>query len=320
MYKPRISVVIPVYNGENYLKEAIDSALNQTYENVEVLVVDDGSVDGTREIMDAYGDRIIGLHKKIGGVATALNMGIAHMSGEYFAWLSHDDLMKPDACEIYVRHLQGEEKETLVYGNYDILDKEGRVYNWTNFEALYTQEVMEMSVYPVILGCVNGCALLVHRSHFDRVGYFNEELKITQDNEMWFRIFRDSKIKFCGETVSSKRYHPQQDSQTKDIYPDEDAFVFACLRQLNLVECACFGGNVLSFFRKMKARVSPEKHPLTTKFCGEMICKAQNGSLYSELTAEELTRMLMAAEQKNDELEKENRRLQGKLRELYMKF
>ena len=60
MYKPRISVVIPVYNGENYLKEAIDSALNQTYENVEVLVVDDGSVDGTREIMDAYGDRIIG--------------------------------------------------------------------------------------------------------------------------------------------------------------------------------------------------------------------------------------------------------------------
>lgn len=110
MYKPRISVVIPVYNGENYLKEAIDSALNQTYENVEVLVVDDGSVDGTREIMNAYGDRIIGLHKKNGGVATALNMGIAHMSGEYFAWLSHDDLMKPDACEIYVRHLQGRKK------------------------------------------------------------------------------------------------------------------------------------------------------------------------------------------------------------------
>lgn len=52
MYKPRISVVIPVYNGENYLKEAIDSALNQTYENVEVLVVDDGSVDGTREIYE----------------------------------------------------------------------------------------------------------------------------------------------------------------------------------------------------------------------------------------------------------------------------
>ena len=57
-----------------------------------------------------------------------------------------------------------------------------------------------------------------------------------------------------------------------------------------------------------------------TKFCGEMICKAQNGSLYSELTAEELTKMLMAAEQKNDVLEKENIRLQGKVRELYMKF
>ena len=102
---PRVSIVIPVYNGANYLAQAIDSALAQTYSNVEVVFVDDGSTDGgeTERVARGYGDRIRYLRKENGGVATALNAGIEVMTGEYFSWLSHDDLYLPEKVALQVQ-------------------------------------------------------------------------------------------------------------------------------------------------------------------------------------------------------------------------
>ena len=91
---PKVSIVIPVYNGEDYLAYAIDSALSQTYENKEIVVINDGSTDNTDEICKSYGDKIRYFVKKNGGVASALNLAIEKMDGEYFSWLSHDDAYK----------------------------------------------------------------------------------------------------------------------------------------------------------------------------------------------------------------------------------
>lgn len=93
MSNPKVSIVIPVYNGANYLKEAIDSALAQDYGNYEVIVVNDGSNDSgeTEKIALSYGDKIRYLKKENGGVATALNFAIEKAEGEYVSWLSHDD-------------------------------------------------------------------------------------------------------------------------------------------------------------------------------------------------------------------------------------
>ncbi len=95
---PFVSIVIPVYNGANYLREAIESALGQTYPDVEVIVVNDGSNDGgkTRDVALSFGNRIRYLEKTNGGVATALNLGVREMRGELFAWLSHDDVYYPE--------------------------------------------------------------------------------------------------------------------------------------------------------------------------------------------------------------------------------
>ena len=86
---PKVSIVIPVYNGSNFLAEAIDSALSQTYHNTEIIVVNDGSTDegATENIALSYGNKINYYLKKNGGVASALNFGIEKMSGEYFSWL-----------------------------------------------------------------------------------------------------------------------------------------------------------------------------------------------------------------------------------------
>lgn len=91
---PKVSIVIPVYNGANYLREAIESALDQTYPNIEVIVVNDGSSDdgATEQVAFSFGNRIRYFSKENGGVASALNAGIRLMSGEYLSWLSHDDV------------------------------------------------------------------------------------------------------------------------------------------------------------------------------------------------------------------------------------
>ncbi|MDR1982842.1 MAG: glycosyltransferase family 2 protein [Holosporaceae bacterium] len=90
-FNPLVSMVTPVYNGSNYMREAIDSALAQTYKNIEIIVVNDGSTDNTEDIALSYGDKIRYFKKENGGVASALNLAIENMKGKYFSWLSHDD-------------------------------------------------------------------------------------------------------------------------------------------------------------------------------------------------------------------------------------
>ena len=106
-FTPKVSIIIPVYNGSLYMREAINSALSQTYRNIEVIVVNDGSNDEgkTKDIALSYGGQIRYFEKENGGVSTALNLGIQNMSGEYFSWLSHDDKYLPDKVEKQIKTL-----------------------------------------------------------------------------------------------------------------------------------------------------------------------------------------------------------------------
>ena len=97
--QPLVSIVIPVFNGEDFLDEAIKSAINQTYRNIEILVINDGSTDGTEKIANKYEKQIRYFYKENGGVASALNLAIKEMKGEYFSWLSHDDYYDPSKIE-----------------------------------------------------------------------------------------------------------------------------------------------------------------------------------------------------------------------------
>ena len=100
-YHPKVSIIIPVYNGSNYLSESINCALTQTYSNIEVIVVNDGSCDNgaSEQIAQRYGDKIRYFAKQNGGVSSALNLGISKATGEWISWLSHDDLYYPNKIE-----------------------------------------------------------------------------------------------------------------------------------------------------------------------------------------------------------------------------
>lgn len=127
MSNPKISIVIPVYNGVNYLKEAIDSALSQDYENYEVIVVNDGSNDNgdTEKIALSYGSNIRYFKKENGGVATALNLAIEKAEGEYVSWLSHDDAYFPNKLSSQVSALLTlpESEKTILSSNIEIMDE-----------------------------------------------------------------------------------------------------------------------------------------------------------------------------------------------------
>ncbi|MBQ3544727.1 MAG: glycosyltransferase [Lachnospiraceae bacterium] len=212
---PLVSIIIPVYNGYDYISEAIDSALAQTYDNCEVIVVNDGSTDATEEIVLSYGDRVRYYAKKNGGVATALNLGIENMKGEYFAWLSHDDIFYPEKIEKQMEALEqcGDMKAPL-YGNWDKMEMPRRIIRTGRIDARFSKEEWTKGVFPVLFGLVNGCTVLIHRSHFERVGLFKEELITSQDYDMWFRIFRGQKLVYVEEPLIAYRSHEKQGSNT----------------------------------------------------------------------------------------------------------
>ena len=214
-YQPKISIVIPVYNGANYVAEAIDSALAQSYSNTEILVINDGSTDdgATARIARSYGDRIRYVEKPNGGVATALNLGIEEMTGDYFSWLSHDDLYLPEKLATQVQVLEGlEDRDVVLYSDYQLIDESSKV---TNIVRLDHQTLAAKPLYGVLRGSIHGCSTLVPRSAFERYGKFDPELKTTQDYALWFEMARHLRFVHLPKVLISSRWHPEQGSKTQ---------------------------------------------------------------------------------------------------------
>ncbi|MBE6758394.1 MAG: glycosyltransferase family 2 protein [Ruminococcaceae bacterium] len=195
VFAPKVSIVIPVYNGANYLHESIDSALAQTYENLEVLVVNDGSCDdgATEAVALSYGDRIRYFKKENGGVSSALNCGIENMTGEYFSWLSHDDRYEPEKVANSVAYLAGfEDRDRLLAmcGGYYI-DKNSKHIRDMHFafDADTVYNGLDVVAHILKHGVLDACCLLIPKTAFDECGMFDEELRFNQDALMWYRIF-----------------------------------------------------------------------------------------------------------------------------------
>lgn len=196
MQLPKVSIIIPVYNGSNYLSEAIECALQQTYENIEVIVVNDGSTDDgkTEAIALAYGDRIRYYRKENGGVSSALNYGIEKMSGQYFSWLSHDDAYSTEKVEKSVELLQAynamDEKVIAFTGGYFLDASGGRIGDFKQpFQEGKLHTSLEVLNIMTEKGTLNGCRMLIPRSAFEEAGCFDENLRYSQDTLMWYRIF-----------------------------------------------------------------------------------------------------------------------------------
>ena len=260
-FNPLVSIIIPVYNGANYMKEAIDSALSQTYKNTEVIVVNDGSRDGgeTERIAKEYGDRIIYLSKENGGVSTALNMGIRAMKGEYFSWLSHDDVYTEDKIEKQVNALKDKKnRASLVMCAYSHIDKNSAPIGSKPRRA--ASEVQHLTWQQMLLslfrtGPMSGCALLIPGAVFDKVGLFDETLRFYQDGFMWFRIFSEGYgVISIPDCCVMGRIHDKQLTQTGQAMFESDCEKISNDMIPTLIKLSTREYNFISAYAKYNAK------------------------------------------------------------------
>ena len=232
---PKVSIVIPVYNGSNYLENAINCALGQTYENLEVIVVNDGSTDEgkTREIALKYSDKIRYFEKANGGVSSALNLGIREMNGEYFSWLSHDDAYTADKILDAISALRENnalDGRTIAYSDGNYIDKDAKVVKAfsSGLQTSRRYSGSEMVNHLVDFGTLNGCCMLMPKSVFDECGVFDETLRYSQDALMWYRMFlKGYGLVFDGKPNVMYRLHAAQTSNTRHELFEKDATYIA---------------------------------------------------------------------------------------------
>ena len=233
-YQPLVSIIIPVYNGSNFVKEAIESALAQTYENKEIIVVNDGSCDEgvTERMVLSYGEKVRYIYKENGGVSSALNLGIKSMKGEYFSWLSHDDLYLPQKIERQVEALSKiNNREALVLCDFKCINKLGETITDKPrkklAEGLRTWD--EALAHMLKNGSFNGCAFLIPKKALDEVDPFDEQLRYCQDALMWMNIFlAEYEVVVVNEKLVCNRVHDKQLTQTgKELFHKDSEAISA---------------------------------------------------------------------------------------------
>jgi glycosyltransferase involved in cell wall biosynthesis len=249
-FNPLVSIVIPVYNGANYMREAIDSALAQTYKNIEVLVINDGSKDGgaTRDIALSYGNRIRYFEKDNGGVATALNLGIREMKGEYFSWLSHDDVYSIEKIKKQIECLNLKDS-VIVYSDYEYLAQTKKIINKNK---LY-KEVKKNGYYALLFNYIHGCTLLIPKTCFIKSGLFDENLDTVNDYELFFRLVKDYEFYYVNIKSVKVRIHDKQDSKIKKEkhYGDCNKLWIKFIESMTLNEIFNLEHDQYVFYRKL---------------------------------------------------------------------
>ncbi|WP_377350504.1 glycosyltransferase family 2 protein [Pontibacillus salicampi] len=200
----KVSIIIPFYNCP-YIGTAIESALNQTYANCEVIVVDDGSEVEYSRLVTPYLPRIKYIRKKNGGTATALNEGIRHMTGDYFAWLSSDDLFLPNKTQLQLEFMKTYHY-AFSFSSFQYMNDRGEV---TTAPIPMPTAMTELSLLKMMREyCpINGCTVMMRRDVFDRIGWFDESLRYTQDYEMWTRVLMIFSAGYVQKSLVYYRMH-----------------------------------------------------------------------------------------------------------------
>jgi len=206
---PRVSVIIPVYNGEKYIAECVESVLSQTYRDFEIIVVDDGSTDKTAQVIKQLNHQLTYVFQKNKGSAAAFNTGIRNSCGEYLVWLSADDLLMPEALAELISFLAQNPDVQVVDSDYYLVDAQGAILSecrWPYYpdkrEFLY--HMLEVNFF--------GSAVMFERRCIDTVGYFDEETGYAADANMWFRMAKYFRLGHIPKFLLKYRWHTENTS------------------------------------------------------------------------------------------------------------
>jgi len=219
-----VSIVLPTHNGSRYLKQSIVSCLEQTYPTLEVIVVDDGSREDIRAIVDSCGDSRVRYirHERNRGLPAALNTGFLHATGRYLTWTSDDNYYVPSAIERLTRALQRNPQLGFVYASMFIVDEIGDARSQMQ-RALPPSELMRQNV-------VGGCFMYT-RQVYESIGEYDSGATLVEDYDYWVRISKRFPMQRILDPLYYYRYHQQ--SLTSKHTREDVARRFDVVRQQN---------------------------------------------------------------------------------------
>lgn len=225
MGQPLVSTIIPCYKQAHYVAQAIDSVLNQTYPNIEVIVVDDSSPDNFDEVMADYASepRVRVIKQQNSGVSNARNHGVAEAHGAYLQFLDADDWLHPDKLAVQVPVLEAQPEIGFVYSDFYM------VYNETEISDEWSVSRSMGSLEPDIFNtlwlnnCVPIMTVLIRREWFDKSGGFDPKPILNEDFELWMRLAAmGCKVRYLPQRLGYYRQHPT--SVTRDgLQPAREA-------------------------------------------------------------------------------------------------
>ncbi len=211
MRNPKVSVFIPAYNHEKYIGETIQSVLDQTFQDFELIIINDGSTDHTgEEILKFQDDRIRYYSQENRGLTATLNRGIELAQGEYFNFLPSDDVFLPEKLEIQLEAFGESEDIGVVFSYQHVIDGEGRevkddpIVDWFTVSYKTKEEIFPALFERDFLSVPTA---LIKTECFKRVGLFDESLKTAQDYDLWMRILKDYDMRLVKKPLLKLRWH-----------------------------------------------------------------------------------------------------------------
>ena len=224
---PLVSVIIPVFNGEKYIVEAIESVLEQSYRNIEIIVIDDGSTDDSAANLHPYLDKIRYIYQKNGGIASAYNSGAEACKGEYVAFIEQDDVWLPEKLSMQVAYLVEKPNLDMVFCRYFIVDDRVATKRpelskcWpgeVSFQELFLNTLENASI-------ITFSSVLMRKSLLRAIMPFDERLRVSVDYDTWLKVAYESKIGFLDKPLLKYRLHDFNTSSAPITALEDDLIV-----------------------------------------------------------------------------------------------
>ncbi|WP_462317256.1 glycosyltransferase family 2 protein [Marinilabilia sp.] len=205
---PKVTIVTPSYNQAEFLEETIKSVLNQTYPNIEYIVVDGGSTDGSVDIIKKYEDQLAWwVSEPDNGQSDAINKGFAKATGDVYNWLNSDDILYPDAVKIAVHFMQKHPESEVVYGDRIVIDGKGRIIDV--FEPVSVSKRMAKFALRIPQEATFFSARI-----WKKVNGLNESLHFVMDSDLWYRFLEETRFFHIPVFLGAYRNH----EESKSVY------------------------------------------------------------------------------------------------------
>ncbi len=214
---PKISIITPSFNQGKFIKQTIDSILNQNYPNLEYWIIDGGSSDETIEILKSYGKKIKWISEKDKGQTDAINKGLKRINGDIIAFINSDDYYEKNTFNLVSNIFENNPKCNWLTGDYKIVDERGQVRR--SFIPKYKNiwKILPTNISLPITNFISQPSTFWSKQAFKKIGYFNDKLKYTMDYEYWLRLMSEYKLTIVPEVLSNFRIHKNSKGESSYI-------------------------------------------------------------------------------------------------------